>query len=125
MFLLGNEVVGPDILSSMINGMTECLEEQEKRGVHFSVKPVCGDIRNADLDSRSFDAIYSLEPIEHARDMPLVLDECARLLKQGGVVMLVNDQNSPNEKGLEETGSCGRSAKAPGNGQGSSKPGVR
>jgi SAM-dependent methyltransferase len=103
MSLLGNEVVGPDILPSMIDGMTECLEEQEKRGVHFSVKPVCGEICNADLESRSFDAIYSLEAIEHVHDIPLMLDECARLLKQGGVVMLVNDQNSLNEKGLEET----------------------
>lgn len=103
MSLLGNEVTGIDILPSMIDGMTECVKAQKQAGVNFSVNPLCGDICNSGLPPKSFDGIYSMEAIEHVHDIPKMLDECMRLLKPRGTLLLVNDQNCLHKKGMEDT----------------------
>jgi 2-polyprenyl-3-methyl-5-hydroxy-6-metoxy-1,4-benzoquinol methylase len=98
-----NKVVGVDILPSMIEGMSECVETMHKKGVTFSVTPMCGDICNLDLDANSFDAIYSIEAIEHVHDMRQMLERCFTLLRPNGNLILVNDQNMLNRKGRDDT----------------------
>lgn len=53
---------------------------------------------------QSFDVIYSLEVVEHLDDAMLdsVLDECARLLKPGGILIVT----TPNAEDLERQHTC-------------------
>lgn len=98
-----NKVIGVDVLPSMIEGMTECVETMHQKGVTFNVAPMCGDICNLDLEDNSFDAIYSIEAIEHVHDMTQMLEKCFKLLRPGGNLILVNDQNMLNRKGRIDT----------------------
>jgi ubiquinone/menaquinone biosynthesis C-methylase UbiE len=98
-----NEIVGIDILPGMIQGMTECLESLQKKGTVVRVSGICGDICDLDLESASFDAIYSNEAIEHVHDMKKMIETCARLLKYGGNLSLINDQNALNREVREST----------------------
>jgi ubiquinone/menaquinone biosynthesis C-methylase UbiE len=92
----GNEVVASDILPSMIEGMSECLTTMEKKGKKVPVTPLQGDICNLDLPSESFDGIFTTEAIEHVHNLPLMFQNCYRLLKPGGVALIVNDSNRYN-----------------------------
>ena len=96
-----NEVVGLDILPSAIQGMNECLNSLRRRGTPVNVTAVCGDICNPDFSPGSFDAIYSNEAIEHVHDMEAMFRSCARLLKRGGRMVLINDQNCLHKKTRE------------------------
>src|ERR1039458_2801897 len=98
-----NEVAGIDILPSMIEGMSECVETMREKGVAFSVRPLCGDICKLDMEPSSFDAIYSIEAIEHVHDMSLMLEKCFKLIKSGGNLILENDQNMLNRKVRTDT----------------------
>jgi SAM-dependent methyltransferase len=98
-----NKVVGVDILPSMFEGMSECVEIMRKKGVVFDVTPMCGDICNLDLEPNSFDAIYSIEAIEHLHDMERMLERCFSLLRPNGNLILVNDQNMLNRKVRDDT----------------------
>src|ERR1039458_9187339 len=98
-----NEVVGIDILPSMIEGMSECVETMREKRVTFNVTPLCGDICKLDMEPNSFDAIYSIEAIEHVHDMSQMLEKCFTLLKSGGNLILVNDQNMLNRKVRDDT----------------------
>jgi ubiquinone/menaquinone biosynthesis C-methylase UbiE len=93
-----NKVVGLDILPSMIDGMNDCVESMRTKGVNFNLTPMCGDICNLDLEPNSFDAIYSIEAIEHVHDMRRMLERCFALLRPNGSLILVNDQNILNRK---------------------------
>jgi SAM-dependent methyltransferase len=97
-----NRLVGVDILPSMIDGMTESIETIRKKGVAFDVTPVRGDICDLDLEPRSFDAIYSMEAIEHVHDLKKMFSRCAELLKPGGNIILINDLNALNRKTRSE-----------------------
>lgn len=54
--------------------------------------------------AQTFDAIYSLEVVEHLDDAMLnsVIDECARLLKPGGVLIVT----TPHAEDLERQHTC-------------------
>jgi ubiquinone/menaquinone biosynthesis C-methylase UbiE len=93
-----SEIVGVDILPSAIQGMTECLENFRKKTTTVRVSGVCGDICKLNLETASFDAIYSTEAIEHVHDIQKMIQSCARLLKRGGNLILVNDQNALNQE---------------------------
>ncbi len=92
------EVVGVDILPSMIEAMAECVANMRKRGVTFSLTRVCADICNWDAKSASFDTIYSNEAIEHVHDIDKMLVQTHRLLKPNGKLILLNDANMLNAK---------------------------
>ena len=92
------EVVGLDILPSMIEAMAECVANMRKRGVTFSLTRVCADICNWDAKSASFDTIYSNEAIEHVHDIDKMLVQTHRLLKPNGKLILLNDANMLNAK---------------------------
>ena len=92
----GNEVVASDILPSMIEGMSECLETMKRNGVDLPVTPLHADICDLDLPSQSFDGVFTTEAIEHVHDLQLMFRNCYRLLKPGGVALIVNDSNRYN-----------------------------
>jgi SAM-dependent methyltransferase len=50
-----------------------------------------GDITNTEFPNDSFDFITSLSVIEHGVDVELFMEECARLLKPGGCLILSTD----------------------------------
>jgi ubiquinone/menaquinone biosynthesis C-methylase UbiE len=99
----GNTVVASDILPSMIDGMSQCLEAMRKNGVELPVTPLQGDICELDLPSGSFDGIFSTEAIEHVRDLGLMFDNCYRLLRPGGTALIVNDSNRYNAAAREHS----------------------
>lgn len=92
----GNEVVGCDILTPTIDGMTECLATMKTKGVDLPVTAVKGDICQLDMPAESFDGIFSTEAIEHVHDLGQMFDRCWQLLKPGGTAVLVNDSNRYN-----------------------------
>jgi SAM-dependent methyltransferase len=87
----------------MIDGMRESVETMRKKGAIFDVTPVCGDICNLDMEPGSFDAIYSMEAIEHVHDLKKMFARCVELLKPGGNLILVNDSNPLHRKTRDET----------------------
>ena len=92
--LMGNNsVVGIDILPGMIEGMNESSAAMKAKGVAFDTKGICGDICDVKLEPRSFDAIYSIEAIEHVHDLAAMFARCRELLKPGGKLLLLNDNN--------------------------------
>ena len=79
--LIGNnEVVASDILPSMVEGMSQCLESMKARNKPLPVTPLQGDICKLDLPDASFDGIFSTEAIEHVHDLGQMFDVCHRLL---------------------------------------------
>ena len=59
-----NEVVASDILPSMFDGMTMCLESMKSHGRPLTVTPLQGDVCQLDLPDASFDG---RQRNEHAR----------------------------------------------------------
>lgn len=101
--LMGNSVVGIDILPGMIDGMTESIASMKAKGIEFDLKGICGDICDPKLEPHSFDAIYSNEAIEHVHDLDAMFVRCLELLKPGGQIFLMNDSNVLNTKTRDET----------------------
>lgn len=101
--LLGNSVVGLDILTSMIDGMNMSIASMRQKGIQFDLTAIAGDICNPDLERSSFDAIYSNEAIEHVHDLQKMFSRCRELLRPGGKVFLLNDSNVLNSKTRDET----------------------
>ena len=52
-------------------------------------KVAYGDVTNLDFKAASFDKIYSLHTIEHIPDLSRFLAEIARVLKPGGIAVVV------------------------------------
>ena len=92
------EMVALDILPSMIEGVKDCVRHMEDNGVAFNLTPICGDICRTEFQAGSFDAIYSNEAIEHVHDIDAMLMECARIMRPGGNLMLINDCNVLNRE---------------------------
>ena len=58
-----------------------------------------GDLRDLRLSSNHFDAVVSWHTLEHMREPGVVLDEIARVLKPGGVLLIsVPDFGSPEAR---------------------------
>ncbi len=91
-----NDVVASDILPSMVDGMSQCLDAMRAKGKPLPVTPMQGDICKLDLPDASFDGIFSTEAIEHVHDLGEMFDNCFRLLKPGGTLLIVNDSNRYN-----------------------------
>jgi ubiquinone/menaquinone biosynthesis C-methylase UbiE len=92
-----NKVVASDILPSMIEGMTQCLEGMKSKGSPLSVTPLQGDACELHLESDSFDGIFSSEAVEHVHDLGKMFSTCYRLLNRGGTLVVANDSNRYNE----------------------------
>lgn len=100
--LIGNNhVVASDILPSMVDGMTECLATLEAKGYSLSITPTVGDICTMDMPSKSFDGIYCAQAIEHVHDVEVMFDNCRRMLRPGGRMIIVNDNNVYNAETLQ------------------------
>ena len=91
-----NEVVACDVLPSMVDGMSQCLESMRQANEPLPVTPLQGDICELDLAEASFDGVFSTEAIEHVRDLEEMFRNCYRLLKPGGRAVIVNDSNRFN-----------------------------
>jgi SAM-dependent methyltransferase len=98
-----NDVVGLDILPSMIDGMNDCIQSMRARGVVFNLTAASGDICNPQFGFNSFNAIYSIEAIEHVHDTTAMFHSCFDLLRPGGTIILLNDQNIYNVSRRDET----------------------
>lgn len=72
------EVIGIDI------SIEACQYSQHKYHLDFRV----GDAHSIPLESNSIDTIVSFETIEHLSNAELFLQECARVLKPGGSLIL-------------------------------------
>lgn len=95
--LLGhNSVTAMDILPSMVDGMTQCLDAMASKGKHLDVTPLQGDICNIDLPKGSFDGIVSFEAVEHVHSLEQMFAHCYELLKPGARLVIVNDSNRWN-----------------------------
>ena len=92
-----NRVTASDILPSMIDGMTQCLDAMKAADTDLPVTPLLGDICELNLPDSSYDGIFSTEAIEHVHDLGLMFDNCFRILKRGGTAVIVNDSNQYNE----------------------------
>lgn len=98
-----NSVVASDILPSMIDGVKDCVRRLHQTQYKFDVTPLLGDVCELSLPDDSFDAIYSLEAVEHVHDLGKMFDTCARLLKKAGRLIIVNDTNVLNRAVRSET----------------------
>ncbi|HMI41611.1 MAG TPA: class I SAM-dependent methyltransferase [Sphingomicrobium sp.] len=92
-----NAVVASDILPSMVDGMSQCLDAMKAAGTPLTVTPLQGDICKLELPDASFDGIFSTEAIEHVHDLGEMFDNAYRLLTPGGTAVIVNDSNRFNE----------------------------
>lgn len=63
------------------------------RGV---VAPAVGDVRRMPVRSGSVDFLLSIEAISHYADVDGFLDECARVLRPGGTLLISDGNNGAN-----------------------------
>lgn len=62
------------------------------------VLPLCSDVSRLPLAERSVDVVLSIEAISHYYDVPAFFDECARVLRPGGYVLISDGNNGANPK---------------------------
>jgi len=77
----GAEVTALDISSSMIKILNE---------KNPDIKTVIGDMEDMPFEDNSFDRIFSSLAIVHLKKTESFLDECYRVLKDNGLLILVN-----------------------------------
>jgi ubiquinone/menaquinone biosynthesis C-methylase UbiE len=54
------------------------------------------------LPAKSLDVLYTRQVLHHTRDLPLVMRECARVLRSGGVFLACREHVVDNEQQLRE-----------------------
>ena len=102
--MLGNnKVVANDVRESMTSALSERVEALRRAGAPINVTTLTGDACDLDLESESFDAVYSNQTIEHVHDLGAMFAECARVLRKGGRYLIVDDNNALNKRKLAET----------------------
>jgi len=70
--------------------------ETHFRQLRGAVTPVQGDVKGIPVRSGSVDVLLSIEAISHYHDVDTFLDECARVLKPGGMLMISDGNNGSN-----------------------------
>lgn len=74
---------------------------------HFAnlkqVQQVPGDVATALLPPRTVDRVFSIEAVSHYYDVPRFLDQCARVLRPRGVLLISDGNNGTNPKIRRET----------------------
>jgi len=98
-----NHVTAMDILPSMIDGMTQCLDTMDSKGKPLNVTPLLGDVCNVDLPKASLDGIVSFEAVEHVHSLEQMFAHCFDLLKPGARLVIINDSNRWNSEFREAT----------------------
>ncbi|MBN1223184.1 MAG: class I SAM-dependent methyltransferase [Candidatus Aminicenantes bacterium] len=78
----GADVYGLDISTPMVK-QAKALFKGNKNS-HFIVS----DLRNIAFDSASFDVIYSMGTIEHFHEYKKSIQECYRVLRPGGLILM-------------------------------------
>ena len=63
-----------------------------------NVHPIRGDASRLPLGDRSADLVLSVEAISHYFDVGAFLDECARVLRPGGVLLVSDGNNGANPR---------------------------
>lgn len=62
-----------------------------------AIKLICGDVGKVPLANNCFDMITSVAAFEHFLDIPSVLEDCARILRKGGILwVLIHLFSSPS-----------------------------
>jgi len=79
-------VVGADIDQELISELT-------RKNQTENIKYICTDALKMDFETEQFDAVCSMETIEHL-DEVLLLSEIHRVLKPGGILILSTPQNA-------------------------------
>ncbi len=85
-----------DILPSMVDGMSQCLDTMAKKGNSLNITPLLGDICKVDLPHGALDGIVSFEAVEHVHNLEQMYAHCFDLLKPGAKLVIVNDSNRWN-----------------------------
>jgi ubiquinone/menaquinone biosynthesis C-methylase UbiE len=85
------EVTGVDIAGSVLEAVSPTMPE--------SVQLYVGDLRGLDFPDDSFELVVCFEVVEHLEDPFVVLDELARVLSPGGLLLV----SSPN-RGVYQAG---------------------
>jgi 2-polyprenyl-3-methyl-5-hydroxy-6-metoxy-1,4-benzoquinol methylase len=70
---------------------------------HTQVEHVPGDVAQLPLPARSADLIVSIEAVSHYYDVPAFLDQCARVLRPGGRLLISDGNNGANPRIRRET----------------------
>ena len=87
----GGSVVGVDLEVPVVRRASERYPSAEFRA---------GDIGSLPFPDASFDAVVSLQVIEHVRDPSRFLQECSRVLRDGGTIVL----STPNRLTFSKDG---------------------
>jgi ubiquinone/menaquinone biosynthesis C-methylase UbiE len=76
-------------LEKYTDGITgiDISQDAVRQGVTQKIK--CGDVTKLDFKENTFDKIYSLHTIEHVQDLEKFFREAERVLKSGGIFLLV------------------------------------
>ncbi len=86
-----NQVVGVDLNSELIDLFKKILSEMPFIN---NVAARCGDALNLDEEDSTFDVVVCWNSISHIRDSNLYIREMKRVLKDGGIFYISDDNNS-------------------------------
>jgi 2-polyprenyl-3-methyl-5-hydroxy-6-metoxy-1,4-benzoquinol methylase len=96
------EAHGIDIMEDRLGVFEECLSSLKAGGIDLPAFPVLGSAMKSDYDDGKFDLIVSVEAISHYREPDMFFEECARILKPGGVLLISDGNNGANPKIVSE-----------------------
>jgi ubiquinone/menaquinone biosynthesis C-methylase UbiE len=66
-----------------------------------SIRIICALGEHIPLADESVDIVYARQVLHHTRDLPRVLNECARVLRKGGVFLTCREHVADNERQLQ------------------------
>jgi 2-polyprenyl-3-methyl-5-hydroxy-6-metoxy-1,4-benzoquinol methylase len=96
------EAHGIDIMEDRMGVFKECLSNLKAGGTELPVFPIVGNAMRSDYDDDKFDLILSVEAISHYREPDLFFEECARILRPGGVLLISDGNNGANPRIVTE-----------------------
>jgi ubiquinone/menaquinone biosynthesis C-methylase UbiE len=85
------KVVGLDLSDPFL---TMARESAGRQGVAARISFVKGDVQSMPLEDDSFDAVVSLDTLHVVDDPVAMLNECERILKPDGILMVVDVRRS-------------------------------
>ena len=88
------EVVANDMRDMMISTMEQRLTALRAEGVQVRVRSLLGDICSTPTPQHPFDAVFCNQTMEHVHDADGMFSAMARLLRRGGIAIIVNDNNA-------------------------------
>lgn len=83
---LCSEIIGIDFSSKAVDLCNKLLEKSQYDNIKF----VCADVQNTGLESEAYDVVVCADLLEHLYPevSERVLDECRRILRKGGKLMI-------------------------------------